>query len=56
VFPNPVADLLNVELPYQDEWTISMGDETGRIIFTKKSTELIPVFDTKKLVLFKNQK
>lgn len=49
VFPNPVADLLNVELPYQDEWTISIVGETGRVILTKKSTELIPVFDIKKL-------
>jgi len=36
-------------LPYQDDWTLSIVDKMGRIIFTKNSSDLIPVFDTKKL-------
>lgn len=49
VFPNPVSDLLKIELPYNDAWTILIVDETGRIIDTQKTSNLIPVFNTKKL-------
>ncbi len=49
VFPNPANDFLQVELPYFDKWTINIIDETGRLIQTNTSVDLMAIFETTNL-------
>lgn len=45
VFPNPASDILTVELPYQNEWTMTISDKTGRWIHSNISNNNIQFFD-----------
>jgi GH35 family endo-1,4-beta-xylanase len=49
IFPNPVQDFLNIEMPYDTNWKVSLVDEQGKQVFEQSFDGKVQFYNVQQL-------